>query len=67
MVGRVSETARATQWACAAASAVAADRILMLLMILKSNRVYAKTMIAKARITKVTCFVKAIRASTFFI
>jgi hypothetical protein len=38
MVGRVSETARATQWACAAASTVAADRILMLLMVLKQNR-----------------------------
>jgi hypothetical protein len=35
MVGRVRETARATQWACAAASTVAADRILLLLMILK--------------------------------
>jgi hypothetical protein len=35
MVGRISETALATQWACAAASAVAADRILMLVMILK--------------------------------
>jgi hypothetical protein len=32
MVGRISETARATQWACAAASTVAADRILMLLI-----------------------------------
>jgi hypothetical protein len=36
MVGRVSEIARATQWACAAASTVATDRILMLLMILKT-------------------------------
>jgi hypothetical protein len=35
MMGRVSETARAVLWACAAASTVAADRILMLLMILK--------------------------------
>jgi hypothetical protein len=35
MVGLVSETAHATQWACAAASTVAADRIPMLLMILK--------------------------------
>jgi hypothetical protein len=35
MVGRVSETARATQWDFAAASTVAADRIVMLLMILK--------------------------------
>jgi hypothetical protein len=35
MVGRVSETARATQWACAVASTVAADRILILLMTLK--------------------------------
>jgi hypothetical protein len=35
MVGRVSKTARETQWACEVASAVAADRILMLLMILK--------------------------------
>jgi hypothetical protein len=35
MVGRVSETARATQWACAAASTVAAEGILMLLMTLK--------------------------------
>jgi hypothetical protein len=33
MVGRVSETARATQCACAEDSTV--DRILMLLMILK--------------------------------
>jgi hypothetical protein len=37
MVGRVSETARATQWACAAAYTVAVDRILMLLMIIKKN------------------------------
>jgi hypothetical protein len=35
MVVRVSETARATQWPCAAASTVAADRILMVLVILK--------------------------------
>jgi hypothetical protein len=35
MEGRVSETARATEWVCAAASAVAAVWILMLLMILK--------------------------------
>jgi hypothetical protein len=35
MLGRVSETASATQWACAAASAMAADRILILLMILE--------------------------------
>jgi hypothetical protein len=35
MVERDSESARATQWACAAASTVAAVRILMLLMILK--------------------------------
>jgi hypothetical protein len=35
MVGRVSEAARATLWACVAASAVAADRILVLLMTLK--------------------------------
>jgi hypothetical protein len=35
MVGRVSEAARATQWVCAAASTVAADKILMLLVILK--------------------------------
>jgi hypothetical protein len=34
MARRDSETARATQWACAATSTVAADRILML-MILK--------------------------------
>jgi hypothetical protein len=35
MVGRVSETARAAQWACAEASAVVAYRILILIMILK--------------------------------
>jgi hypothetical protein len=35
MVGRVSETARATQWAYVTASTVAADGILMFLMILK--------------------------------
>jgi hypothetical protein len=35
MVGRVIVTARATQWACAVASVVSGDRILMLLMILK--------------------------------
>jgi hypothetical protein len=35
MVGRVSEIERATQLACAAASTVAAHRILMLIMILK--------------------------------
>jgi hypothetical protein len=35
MVGQVSETARATQWACAAASVLAADSILMFLKILK--------------------------------
>jgi hypothetical protein len=33
--GGESQTARATQWACAAASTVAEDKILMLLMILK--------------------------------
>jgi predicted type IV restriction endonuclease len=59
MVGRVSETARATQQACAAASTMAADRILMLLMLLKYNRRYAKTPIAKARITRVTCSLNA--------
>jgi hypothetical protein len=32
MVGRVSETARATQWACAAASTMTTDRIMMLRM-----------------------------------
>jgi hypothetical protein len=36
MVGLVSETARATQWTCAAASIVAADRILILFMIPKT-------------------------------
>jgi hypothetical protein len=35
VAGRVSGTARASQWACAAASAVAADRILMPRLILK--------------------------------
>jgi hypothetical protein len=48
--GGVSETARATRWACAAASTVAADRILMLLMTLKQ-----KPRIAKERTTRVTC------------
>jgi hypothetical protein len=33
MVDRDSETARATQWACATASAVTADRILMLVLL----------------------------------
>jgi hypothetical protein len=33
MLGRVNENARATQWACAASSTMAADRILMLLMV----------------------------------
>jgi hypothetical protein len=33
MVGRVSETARATQRACALVSPVAADRILMLMIL----------------------------------
>jgi hypothetical protein len=37
MVRRVSETARTTQWACAAASTVTEDRILMLLMTLKKK------------------------------
>jgi hypothetical protein len=32
MVERISETARATQWAYAAASTVAVDKLLMLLM-----------------------------------
>jgi hypothetical protein len=54
MVGRVSETARATQWACATASTVAADRIWMLLVTLKENSGFAKTRVAKARITRVT-------------
>jgi hypothetical protein len=54
MLGRVSETARATQCACPAASIVAADRILMFLMILKQSSGYAKTRMAKAR-TRVTC------------
>jgi hypothetical protein len=35
MMGRVSENARATQWACAAASTVAADMMLQLLMTLQ--------------------------------
>jgi hypothetical protein len=35
MVGRVSETAHATQLACVATSTVAEDRILMLLITLK--------------------------------
>jgi hypothetical protein len=38
MTGRASETARVTQWTCAAASTVAADRILMLLMTLKRGQ-----------------------------
>jgi hypothetical protein len=37
MVGRVRETARATQWACAVASTVAEDKISVLLTILKKN------------------------------
>jgi hypothetical protein len=35
MVEQVSETARASDWVCTAASAMAADRILRLFMILK--------------------------------
>jgi hypothetical protein len=35
MLGCVSETVPTTQWACVAVSTVAADRILMFLMILK--------------------------------
>jgi hypothetical protein len=54
----VELTASATQWACAAASAVAAGRILMLIVTLKQNYGYAKTRIAKARMTRVTCTCK---------
>jgi hypothetical protein len=55
MVGWVSETTRANQWACAAPSTMTADRILMLLMILKYFCVCAKTQRVNARITRVAC------------
>jgi hypothetical protein len=53
MLGRVSGTARAAHWACATASAMAADRILMFLVITE-----IKQRIAEARITKVTCIAR---------
>jgi len=50
------ETARATHWTCAAASAVAADRMSMLLVILiqKYTYRYAK-IVMTACVTRVTC------------
>jgi hypothetical protein len=53
MVGRATETARITQWACAASSTVAADGILMLLIILKLNRGDAKTCITRGACTRI--------------
>jgi hypothetical protein len=51
MVRWVSEIARVTQWACAAASTVSADRI----GIDAPHDTEIKPRIAKARITRVTC------------
>jgi hypothetical protein len=52
MVWRVIESARAPQWTCAAASAVVADRILMLHLAAETKSPIAKT--RKTRVTR-TC------------
>lgn len=52
---RVGETERAAWMARAAASAMAAGGILMLLVVLKSNRVHAERLTAEARITRIAC------------
>jgi hypothetical protein len=54
IMGRISETAGATQWGCAAASTVATDKILILLMILKQKHWYVKERTAKFCTTSVT-------------